>query len=207
MLDDETGVDHRFGDHRLRELAAGDLGGEPLRRALGHPQRERRRLEAEVGHDRGHEPAADRADGAERRVAGLETLEHREVGPEGVELAADVTRALEHEVSELGRHRAAAAPGEEDHPELLLELADLVGDVRLHRVQSIGGPGERPGVLDRQQGLEVTKIHNTPSDGSSAGGRTARLSVSDGPVAPCGLRVLGRGGRPGRPGGLPPVWQ
>ena len=35
---------------------------------------------AQVGDDRGHEPAADRADRAEGRVAGLEALEHRDVG-------------------------------------------------------------------------------------------------------------------------------
>ena len=48
--------------------------------------------------------------------------------------------------------RAAAAADEQLHAELGLELADLVGDVRLHRVQAVGGRGERALLGDREQG-------------------------------------------------------
>ena len=171
----QTRVDDRLGHDRLRELPFGDLGGEPLRCTLGDPQRERGCLAAEVGHDRGHEPAADRADGPERGVTGLEALEHREVGPQVFELAADVAGPLEHERAELGRHGSPPAPAEEGDAQLLLELADLVGDVRLHRVEAIGGRGERPRVLDRQQRVEVAQLHGRPIPVSGARGRGRAL--------------------------------
>ena len=153
VLDDEARVDHRLGDDGLRQLPARDLGREPLRRALGDAQR--------------------RAPGAcRRRSATTAGTSHRLIVPTTPRVAWPVWRPWSIErsarrasssrrtwrarsstsVAELGRHRTPAAPGEEVDAELVLELADLVGDVRLHRVQAVGGAGERARVLRSRAG-------------------------------------------------------
>ena len=97
VLHDESAVVDRLGDDRLRELAVDHLGEQPLRRTLVHAQAHARRALAEVGDERGHQPAARGADDAEARVPGLETLQQREVGAHRFELALHPARPLEHE--------------------------------------------------------------------------------------------------------------
>ena len=58
--------------------------------------------------------------------------------PQRVELAADGPGPLEHPHTELGRDRAPPVPHEQLHAELGFELADLLRDVRLHRVEAVG---------------------------------------------------------------------
>ena len=76
-----------------------------------------------------------------------------------LDLAADRPGPLEHPHAELGGHRAPPAPHEELHAELGLELADVLGDVRLHRVEAVGGGGEGALLGHREQGLELAKVH------------------------------------------------
>ena len=67
-----------------------------------------------ISHDeRRDERPADRSDDAERRVPGLEPLQHREVLAQRLDLAADGPGPVEHPDAELGRHRrpAGSAPG------------------------------------------------------------------------------------------------
>ena len=54
------------------------------------------------------------------------------------------------------------APGEQRDAELGLELADLLGDVRLHRAQRVGGRGERALLVDGDQRLEMAQLHDVP---------------------------------------------
>ena len=56
-------------------------------------------------------------------------------------------------------HRAAPVPHEQLHAELGFELADVLGDVRLHRVEAVGGGGERAFFGDREQRLELADVH------------------------------------------------
>ena len=92
-------------------------------------------------------------------MPGFETLQHREVGAHRLELAVHPARSLEHDAAELGGLRAAPAANEQRHAELRLELADLVGHVRLHGVQRVGRGRERAFLGDREQGLELAQLH------------------------------------------------
>ncbi len=159
MVDVQVRIAHRLGDDRAPELAAGDFGRQALGRAFGEPQREARRDASYLGDDRRHEPTADRADDAECRVARLEALEHRYVLVQRFDLAADGARPVEDAHAELGWRGAAPAAHEQLHAELALELTDVLGDVRLDRVQAVGGGRETAFLGDREERLELTKIH------------------------------------------------
>ena len=95
-------------------------------------------------------------------MTGLEPLQHREVRAQRVELAADRPRPLEHPHAELGRHGAPPIPHEELHAELGFELADVLGDVRLHRVEPVGGGREGALFGDREQRFELADVHAEP---------------------------------------------
>jgi hypothetical protein len=43
---------------------------------------------------------------------------------------------------------------EEPAPGFLLKLADVLADSRLAQAETFGGPGEAPGLGDRQKGLK-----------------------------------------------------
>ncbi len=178
VLDVQTRVEHRFGDDRAGQLAFGDLGRESLGRAFGESQRHARRGAANLGDDRGHERPADGADDAKGRVPGLQALDHRDVLVQRVELAADRTCAVQHTSAELGRCGAAAAAYEQLDAELLLELADVLGDVRLDRVEAVGGRGEAALLGDCEQRLELAKVHVISFGGSPPGAPAARLPTS-----------------------------
>ena len=60
-------------------------------------------------------------------------LQHRQVGLHGLELAADPPGPLEDRDPALRRHRSAPAANQQVGAELLFELADLLGHVRLNR--------------------------------------------------------------------------
>ena len=96
-------------------------------------------LRAHLGHDHRHEQTADGTDDAEGRVPGLEPLQHREVLVQRLDLAADRPGPLDDAHAELGRHGPPPAPHEQLHAELGLELAHVLGHVRLHGVQLVGG--------------------------------------------------------------------
>ena len=117
----------------------------------------------------GHQPPARGTDHSEARVPGVETLQQCDVGAHRFELALDAPRAVEHEQTELGRLGTAPAAHEQRHAELGLELAHLVGHVRLHRRQRVGGGGERALLGDGEQRLEVTELHGGPSRGAVIG--------------------------------------
>ena len=155
----EATIVDRFGDDGLRELAVDQLGEEPFRRTLVHAQPHAGCALAQVGDQRGHEPATRGADHAEARVPGVETLEQRDVGAHRFELPLHPTRTVEHQQTEFGGLCTAPAAHEQRHPELGLELAHLVGHVRLHRRQCVGGGGERPFLGDGEQRLEVSELH------------------------------------------------
>ena len=55
--------------------------------------------------------------------------------------------------------RPAAAPGEQRHAELGLELADLVRDVRLDRPERVGGRGEGALLVDGDQRVQMAQLH------------------------------------------------
>ena len=169
VFDREAAVVDRFGDDRLRELALDHFAPQSFGRALVDAQAHAGRPHPQVGNERGHEPAARGADDAEARVARFETLQHGEVGSHRLQLALHTAPAFQHDRAELGGLRAAPPAHEQRDPELSLELADLVGDVRLHRVQSVGGGGERSFLRDREQRLEVPELHRAsrPATGYS----------------------------------------
>ena len=50
-------------------------------------------------------------------------------------------------------------PHEQLHAELGLELVDVTRDVRLHRVQPVGGGREGPLLGDGEQRFELAQIH------------------------------------------------
>ena len=95
-------------------------------------------------------------------MAGFEPLQHRQVGAHRLELALHAARALEHDQAELCGFGSPPAPDEDRHAELRLELANLVGDVRLHRVEGVGRGGERSLPVDGQQCLEMAELHGCP---------------------------------------------
>ncbi len=132
----EATIVDRFGDDGLRELAVDELGEEPFRRTLVHAQPHAGGALPQVGDERGHEPATRGADHPEARVPGVETLEQRDVGAHRFELPLHTTRTVEHQQTELGRLRTAPAAHEQWHAELGLQLAHLVGHVRLHGRQA-----------------------------------------------------------------------
>ena len=155
-----AGRRHRLGDDRARELALGDLGREPLRRALGEAQRRRRARRWRI--------SATSAGTSERlTVPTTPSVACPVSRPWSIErslCSASISLRMragpvEHPHAELGRHGAPAAPDEQLHAELGLELADVLGDVRLHRVQPVGGGGERAFLGDREQRLELAEVH------------------------------------------------
>ena len=150
--------DDRLGDDRERELPLRDFERQPFGRAFGEPQRHAGRDACDLGDERRHEPRADRADDTERRVPDLQSLQHREVAPQCVELAADGARPLEHLHAELGRDRAAPVAHEQLHAEVGFELADVLRDVRLHRVEAVGRGRERTFFGDREQRFELADV-------------------------------------------------
>ena len=89
-------------------------------------------------------------------MPGLEALQHGEVLAQRFELTADRSGAVEDAHAELGRHRALPAADEQLHAELGFELVHVPGDVRLHRVQPVGGGGEGTLFGDREQGFELS---------------------------------------------------
>ena len=167
VLHRQPGVDDRLGDDRHRHLVAHHLGGQPLRGALVDAEHDARGPLAEVADQGRHQPAAGGAHDTEAGVARLEALEEREVDPHGLELAPDAAGPVEHHPAELGRGGPPPAPDEDGHAEFPLQLADLLGDVRLHRVEHIGRRRERPRLGDGQQGVEVPDFHRSPSSSHS----------------------------------------
>ena len=73
-----------------------------------------------------------------------------------LELALHAPGPVEHDEPELGGLGTPPAAHQQRHAELVLELAHLVGHVRLHRRQRVGGGGERALLVDGEQGLEMT---------------------------------------------------
>ena len=159
LLDREPLVAHRLGDDRLRELlvstSASSRSDAPSLTRSSMPGR----ALAQVGDERGHEPPARGADDAEAGPADLQALQRGDVLVEHLELAPDPAGVGEHDLARLGRGRARPAPGEQGDAELGLELADLLGHVRLHGPQEVRGRGERALLVDRDQGLEVAQLH------------------------------------------------
>ena len=88
-----------------------------------------------------------------------QSLQHREVGLHGLELTADPARPLEDRGAALGRHRSPPAANQQIGTELLFELADLLGHVRLNGRQHVGGGGEGALLGDGQQRVEVPEFH------------------------------------------------
>ncbi len=154
-LDAQAAIVDRLGDDRLREVAREHLGREPLRRALDDAQVHAGRALTEVGDQLGHEPPARGAHDAEAGVADLEPLQHRQIGPQRVELTPDPPCALEHDLTAVGGLGATPAADEQLRAELGLELADLLRDVRLHRGQGVGRRRERPFVGDGEHCVEM----------------------------------------------------
>ena len=170
------GSSRRRGHDRLSASSpVSELGEQPLGRALVHEQLARRaRRLREVLDELGHEPPARGADDAEASRC-----------PPAAPAARRAPRAA-------GRARAgcgapgrappgptpsavapAAAPGEQRDAELGLELADLVGHVRLHRAQRVGGGGERALLVDGDQRVEMAQLHGVPFVGPRAYGSPA----------------------------------
>ena len=75
------------------------------------------------------------------------------------DLAANRARSFDDAGAEFGRHRAAAVADQQLHAQLGLELANVLGDVRLHRPQAVGGRGEAALFGHREQGVELPYIH------------------------------------------------
>ena len=162
VLDHQPRVVHRFGDDRERELTLGDLERKAFRRTFGEPQRHAGRDACDLRHERRYEPRAHRADDAERRVPDLEALQHRHVTAERLELAADRPRPRQHPHAEFRGHCAPAVPHEQLHSERGFELANVLRDVGLHRVQPIRRGGERAFFGHREERLELTDVDRRP---------------------------------------------
>ena len=159
VLHHETRIGDRLGHDRARELAVGNLHREALGRAFGQSQRQRGSNAAHLDHQGRHERPAHRSDDAERRVARLEALQHREVLAQRLELAADRPGPVEDPDPEFGGHGAPPVAHEELHAELGFELVDMPGHVRLDCVEAVGGGGERPFFGNREQCLELAQVH------------------------------------------------
>ena len=96
-----------------------------------------------------------------------------------LDLAADRAGPFDHAHAELGGHRAPAAANEQLHAELGFELAHVLGDVRLDRVEAVGGGRETALLGHREQGFELANVHDLaplPSRSGAPGG-SAQLSL------------------------------
>ena len=92
-------------------------------------------------------------------MARLQALQEREVDPHGLQLPADPPGPVEHDPAELGGGGPPPAPHEDGDTELPFQLADLLRDVGLHRVEGIRRRRERPGLGDGEQCVQVTQFH------------------------------------------------
>ena len=164
VLDVQPRIAHRLGDDRARELTLRDLAGESLRRTFGEPQRHARRTLAHLGHDHRHEQAADGADDAERCVPGLETLQHRQVLAQRLDLTANRP----------GPFDDPPAPDQELDAQLGFELADMLRHIGLDGVQPIGGGREASRLGDGQERLQLANIHASPPSGAPPVGAPVR---------------------------------
>ena len=103
-----------------------------------------------------HQPTCS---GSDRPDAGLtgDVVQRGNVGRDVVELADDASGALDH-ASALVREVAGRSI-DEGYAELVLELRDAAGDVRLHREQGSSRGGEAAVVGDGDERGELTDIH------------------------------------------------
>ena len=97
-----------------------------------------------------------------------------------LELAADAAGPLEHRLAELGRDGAPPAPHEELDAELGLELADLLGDVRLDGVEAVGGGRERARPRRPRAASRDGAAPRSVLRCAAVAPVTARIGISDG---------------------------
>ena len=95
-------------------------------------------------------------------MPGFQALQHRQVLPEGFELAAYMARAIDHAHTEFRGDRPAPAAHEELHAELGFELVNMARHVRLHRVQPIGRGREGTLFGHGEERFELTNIQRFP---------------------------------------------
>jgi hypothetical protein len=70
---------------------------------------------------------------------------------------------VEHRATGVGQRNAALRPVEQAHSELVLELADLLGDGRLRYVEALGRAAEVEFLGDGYEVPEVTEFHSEQS--------------------------------------------
>jgi len=80
----------------------------------------------------------------------------------------------------VGRHRDRMGIADEQPASgLLLQLADVLADRRLPQAEALGGPGETPGLGDRQEGLKQDRIQHGFLSESLLSGRALIIAIYD----------------------------
>ncbi len=89
----------------------------------------------------------------------FETLQHRKVLVERLDLAANRPRPLDDPDPELRRDRSPPSADQQLNAQLRLELADVLRHVGLHGVEMVGGGRETARFGDGQERLELANVH------------------------------------------------
>ncbi len=154
-------VGHRQHDQGQVDLARRHLGHQLVRARLHHGQ-----VDAGVAgverDERGRQRAGDEARGGpDGQAAPGHARERAGLGPGGLDVGQDPLHEGEEggAVGREGDGPLARAPVEEQHPELLLEQADLARQRGLGQVQAGGGAGEAL-LLGHGQGVgQLVQLH------------------------------------------------
>ena len=100
------------------------------------------------------EGMVDQLDGAALQALGR--LHRR---PRGAEVAQHLTRRCDQLAPGGAEDDAAADPMEQLNPELALEIGDRLGERGLRDMQLLCGPAEAVVIDDRQEVLELPRVH------------------------------------------------
>ena len=100
-----------------------------------------------------------RADAADRQPADQALLDPLRLVPGLVDGGEDLAGPVEVRRPGIGQVDPPGGTAQQRHPQLGLELTDLLGQRRLGHVQPLGGPAEVPLLGDGDEVAQVTEFH------------------------------------------------
>jgi hypothetical protein len=121
-------------------------------------------------HDPRHHPVGGRAGEADPQHARGPLPHLVDVGLEGLDLVDDPPPAVQEHLAGGGEVHPPGGPVQQPHAELLLELADLLGQRRLGHVQALGGAAEVALLGHGDEVVELPDLHRGTWPFRSVGG-------------------------------------
>ena len=160
---DHEGVGHRQHDEGQVDLAGGDLGHQLVRARLHHREVDAGVAGMELDQGGGEHARDEARRGPDGEMAPRHARQRPRLGPGRLDVGQDPLHERQQRaaVGGEGDPALARAAVEEDHPELVLEQADLARQRGLGQVQPVGGPGEALLLGDRQGVGQLVQLHDS----------------------------------------------